>query len=53
MWDGERRPPLVSEWSVVSHLGHEDMLDYLIKEAPDYFNNVKLKYLNAVMFFGG
>ncbi|MBL9213905.1 MAG: hypothetical protein JNG83_00365 [Opitutaceae bacterium] len=36
-WDGERRPPHVSEWSVMSRLGHRDDLDFLEREAPGFY----------------
>jgi hypothetical protein len=43
--DAERRAPSISEWAVERYLGHRDMLDHLIQEAPTYYRRVPLKYL--------
>lgn len=45
LWDAERRTPRISEWAVQRRLGHRDMLDYLIEEAPSYWRRVPIKYL--------
>lgn len=43
--DAERRAPHLSEWAVQRHLGHRDMLDYLIQTAQSYYRRVPIKYL--------
>jgi hypothetical protein len=43
--DAERRAPSTTEWAVQRHLGHREMLDYLIEQAPAYYRRVPLKYL--------
>ena len=48
LWDGERRAPRCSEWSVLRHLGHRDQLDRLASEAPAYFRRVPLHTLNGL-----
>ncbi len=45
LWDAERRTPRISEWAVQSRLGHRDMLDTLIQQAPTYWRRVPIKYL--------
>jgi len=47
--DGERRMPRASEWAVCRHLGHRDMLDQLVREAPGYFRTVAIRRLNGMM----
>lgn len=46
-WDGERRTARISEWAAVQRLGHEDMLDHIIKDGPAYYRAVKLKTLGG------
>jgi hypothetical protein len=48
LWDGERRAPRASEWAVLRRLGHKDMTDYFIRNAPKYFTVNPLKYLNGM-----
>jgi hypothetical protein len=45
VWDAERQAPRISEWAVQRRLGHRDMLDQLIDEAPSYWRRVPLKQL--------
>jgi hypothetical protein len=47
LWDGEGRPPHMSEWAGVQQLGHRDKLDELLREAPSYYARVPLKYLGG------
>ena len=48
LWDGERRAPRCSEWAVMRHLGHRDLLDELAANAPSYFRSVPLRVLNGM-----
>ena len=43
--DAERRAPRFSEWAVARHLGHRELLDRLIQEAPSYYRRVPIKHL--------
>lgn len=48
LWDGERRAPRASEWAVLRHLGHKNLLDNMIESADCYFKREPLKYLNGL-----
>ncbi len=53
-WDGERRPPHSSEWTVMSRLGHRDQLEFLEREAPSFYRFYQLDKLwgfNAQLSF--
>ena len=45
IWDGERRPPHISEWAAVQRLGHRDLLDWIRQEAPSWYRRVPMKRL--------
>jgi hypothetical protein len=45
--DSERRAPHISEWAVESRLGHRELLDEFIAEAPGYYRRRLLKTLNG------
>jgi hypothetical protein len=46
-WDGERRTARISEWAAVRKLGHEKLLDTIIKQGPSYYRAVDLKYIGG------
>lgn len=46
-WDGERRPPHISEWAAARLLGHRDQLDRIQKEGPSWYRRVPLKMLDG------
>ncbi len=45
VWDAERQAPRISEWALQRRLGHREMLDYLINDAPTYWQRVPLRHL--------
>jgi hypothetical protein len=45
LWDAERRAPRISEWAVECRLGHREMLDRFVEEAPSYWRRIPIKYL--------
>lgn len=45
--DSERRAPHISEWAVESRLGHRELLDEFIAEAPGYYRRRLLQTLNG------
>jgi len=47
-WDGERRPPRISEWATARYLGHRDCLDDLELEAKGHFHRHQLDTLNGL-----
>jgi hypothetical protein len=45
--DSERRAPHISEWAVESRLGHRELLDDFIAEAPAYYRRRLIKTLGG------
>jgi hypothetical protein len=45
--DSERRAPHISEWAVERLLGHRELLDDFIAEAPGYYQRVLIQTLNG------
>lgn len=45
--DSERRSPHISEWAVERLLGHRELLDEFIEEAPRYYNRRLIKTLQG------
>lgn len=43
--DAERRAPHLTEWAVARCLGHRELLNRLIEEAPGYYRRVPLRTL--------
>src|SRR5690606_9343367 len=43
--DSDRRSPHISEWAVERMLGHRELLDELIAEAPGYYRHHLIKTL--------
>ncbi len=43
VWDCERRFHRASEWAILKHLGHRDLLDELENVAPSYFKACPMK----------
>jgi len=46
-WDGDSRPPRVSQWAAVQKLGHKNLLDRLIQEGPSYYRRVPLRMIGG------
>lgn len=45
LWGAEREASHVSEWAVQCRLGHREMLEHLIEQAPTYWQRVPLRQL--------
>lgn len=45
--DSERRAPHLSEWAVERYLGHLELLDDFVAEAPAYYQRVLMKTLGG------
>ena len=47
LWDGDCRPPHISQWAVVQTLGHKHLLNRLVRECPSYHRRIPLKMLGG------
>ena len=48
IWDGERRPPHISEWATVQRLGHRELLPELMVDAKTHYRRVPLRTLDGL-----
>jgi len=47
VWDGERRPARLTEFSAIQRLGHREHIERIIEEGPSWYRRVWLKTLSG------
>ena len=47
LWESECRHPCLSEWAAAQRLGHRQLLDRIIQQAPSWYRRVPLKILGG------